>query len=82
MKNTTVKKKPVAEIETLPKGLKRSGKLKAKKRASGLLSKAKKKLDPTKNPLRDLIGIADVEPFARKEDEHFTHVGMEFWVVP
>ncbi len=67
MKKGAVKKKPAVKVGKRPKGLNASGRLKIKRR-EGLLPKTKKKLDPTKNPLRDFIGIADVEPFAHKID--------------
>ena len=64
----------MAEIEELPedhlpKVVDFVGKLKIKKRGQKLSPEPKRKLDPTKNPLRELIGIANVEPFAHKIDE-------------
>ena len=74
MERNALKRRLVAEIENLsedhlPEVLDFVGKLKAKKRAQKLLPKPKRKLDPAKNPLRGLIGMADVEPFAHKIDE-------------
>lgn len=69
-----LKRKLVTEIEKLPEDhlpevLGFVEKLKAKKMVQKLPPKPKRKLDPAKNPLRGLIGMADVEPFAHKIDE-------------
>ena len=74
MSKDSLKRKLVAEIEKLPedhlpKVFDLVEKLKAKQKAQKPLVKPKRKLDPKKNPLRGLIGIADVEPFAHKIDE-------------
>ena len=45
------------------------GKLRAKRRGQQLSAAPQKKRDPAKNPLRGLLGIADVEPFASRIDE-------------
>lgn len=64
----------MAEIEQLPEEglplvLSLIGKLKAKQRRPKVASLSRIKRDPEKNPLRGLIGIADVAPFAHKIDE-------------
>lgn len=74
MKADSLKRKLVAEIEKLPeahlpKVFDLVEKLKAKQKVRKPLTKLKKRLNPAKNPLRGLIGIADVEPFAHKIDE-------------
>jgi hypothetical protein len=70
MKADSLKRKLVAEIEKLPEAhLSKVLDLVEKLKVRKPLTKLKKRLNPAKNPLRGLIGIADVEPFAHKIDE-------------
>lgn len=74
MRNEALKKKLAAELEKLPekdlpKVLDLVGKLKAKQQRKLLSSLPQKKRDPTKNPLRRLLGIVDVQPLAHRIDE-------------
>jgi hypothetical protein len=74
MKADSLKRKLVTEIEKLPEAhlpevFDLVEKLKAKQKVQKSLTKPKKRLNPAKNPLHGLIGIAEVEPFAHKIDE-------------
>ncbi len=64
MKKDSLKRKLVAEIEKLPedrlpKVLDLVEKLKTRQKAQKLALRPKRKLNPAKNPLRGLIGIAE-----------------------
>jgi hypothetical protein len=69
-----LKRKLVAEIETLsedelPRVLDLIGKLKSRQKARQPLSVLQKRRAQSKNPLRELVGLAEAEPFAHKIDE-------------
>lgn len=55
-------------IDDLPQVLDLVGKLKAKRKGSRPSPFRREKPDPAKNPLRGLLGIAEVEPFAHGID--------------
>lgn len=55
-------------IDDLPQVLDLVGKLKAKGKRSRPSPFRREKPDPAKNPLRGLLGIAEVEPFAHGID--------------
>ena len=74
MSKDALKRNLLAEIkrlpeDALPKVFTLVAKLKAKRNTSKLPRKPKKTPDPAHNPLRGLIGIADVAPFAHQIDE-------------
>lgn len=74
MRKDALKRRIVAEINTLPEDelprmLDLVGKLKLKQKMRRSLSAPEKRPAPAKNPLRELIGLAAVEPFAHRIDE-------------
>ncbi|MBI3795519.1 MAG: hypothetical protein HY268_00915 [Deltaproteobacteria bacterium] len=74
MGKDALRRKLVAEIGTLPEEdlpriLSLVGRLKTKRSEKLLSSTTRKNRDLAKNPLRGLLGIADVEPFAHNIDE-------------
>ena len=74
MKNGSLKRKLFTEIEKLPEDvlpriLELVGKLKTKRKVTKLSAVSSKRRETTQNPLRELIGIGDVKPFAHKIDE-------------
>jgi hypothetical protein len=74
MKKNLLKRKLVMEIDKLPADdlpqvLDLVGKLNTKRKGLRPSPLPQEKRDPAKNPLRRLIGIADVEPFAHRIDE-------------
>lgn len=74
MRKDALKRNLLAEIEKLPEDslptvFSLVAKLKAKRNAAKRQPKPKQTLDPIRNPLRGLIGIADVAPFAHQIDE-------------
>jgi hypothetical protein len=74
MRNDGVKRKLAVELDKLPakdipKVLDFVEKLKAEQQRKSLSSLPRKKRDPMKNPLRGLLGIADVQAFAHRIDE-------------
>lgn len=74
MSKEALRKKLDREIDTLPADdlpqvLDLVGKLKAKRKRRLPSLFRRKKLDPAKNPLHGLLGIAEVEPFAHRIDK-------------
>jgi hypothetical protein len=74
MSKQALRKKLDREIDALPADdlpqvLDLVEKLKAKRKGSLLSPFRREKLDPAKNPLRGLLGIAEVEPFAHRIDK-------------
>ena len=74
MSKEALRKRLDKEIDTLqaddlPQVLDLVGKLKAKRKGSLPSPFRREKPDPAKNPLRGLLGIVEVEPFAHGIDK-------------